>query len=154
MHFIQTPDLKYGSRDGCGQSLDCIFHKLTNCTHADVVNSIDAVHFPWSTSVPDVLLNTHPNSLPPILGMSLRLLFPDMTPDAEKYWWRSQAAAYVMRPNGAAMQRLRELRMDPKLHKGFSLLKGDDLASGEELKMPFPVPEGAFSMHVRHGDKG
>lgn len=63
-------------------------------------------------------------------------------------------AAYIMRPNGAAMQRLRELRMDPKLHKGFSLLKGENPASGDELAMPFPVPEGAFSMHVRHGDKG
>lgn len=57
-----------------------------------------------------------------------------------------------MRPNGAAMRRLRELRMDPELHQGFHLAKGEH--SGKALKMPFPVPEGAFSMHVRHGDKG
>lgn len=63
-------------------------------------------------------------------------------------------AAYIMRPNGATMQRLRELRLDPKLHQGFNLARGDNSALGEVLEMPFPVPEGAFSMHVRHGDKG
>lgn len=152
MHFIQAPDHKSDFSDGCGQSLDCIFHKLTSCTHADVAKATDTIYFPWATDVPEVFFRTHPGSLPPILGQVIKRLYPDITPDARRYWWRSQVAAYIMRPNGAAMQRLRELRMDPKLHQGFHLTKGKD--SGTVLKMPFPVPEGAFSMHVRHGDKG
>lgn len=154
MHFIQAPDPKSGPSDGCGQSLDCIFHKLTNCTHADVAKATDTIRFPWQTETPEVFFRTHPSSLPPVLGQALRKLFPDMTLDAAKHWWRGQAAAYIMRPNGAVMQQLKEMRMDSKLHRGFHLAKGDDSASGTELKMPFPVPEGAFSMHVRHGDKG
>lgn len=152
MHFIQAPDHRSDFSNGCGQSLDCIFHKLTSCTHADAAKARDTIYFPWATDVPDVFFRTHPGSLPPVLGQAMKRLYPDITPDARRYWWRSQVAAYIMRPNGAAMQRLRELRMDPKLHQGFHLTKGKD--SGTVLKMPFPVPEGAFNMHVRHGDKG
>lgn len=88
------------------------------------------------------------------MGQALREQVPEMTFDAAKYWWRGQVAAYVMRPNGPTMKRLKEFRMDPKMHSGYHLTKGGGPDTGTPLKMPFPVPEGAFSMHVRHGDKG
>lgn len=77
-----------------------------------------------------------------------------MIADAMKYWWRGQVAAYIMRPNGATMKMLRELRTDPKLHEGFRMTKGAHPGIGKLLEMQFPIPDGAFSMHVRHGDKG
>ena len=91
-------------------------------------------------------------SVPPVFGQSLRELYPDITVDALKYWWRLQALAYLSRPNGETMSRLRALRTDKKLNIGITgSTKGNTVEEG--ISLPFPMPKGAFSMHVRHGDK-
>lgn len=59
-----------------------------------------------------------------------------------------------MRPNRIAMERLKELRVEDGLNKGVTLQKGKHPMTGIKLGMPWPLPVGAWSMHVRHGDKG
>ncbi|RPB01945.1 hypothetical protein L873DRAFT_1787993 [Choiromyces venosus 120613-1] len=84
-HFIQSPDpnTEFSS---CHQSFDCIFHRITNCTYSDAVLDPETVTYPWTKPVPEIFYKTHPNSLPPVLGQAHRERFPDMTPNAAKYW--------------------------------------------------------------------
>jgi hypothetical protein len=129
--------------------LDCIYEPLTSCSFADVNgdNSITVDAY-WN---PPAEIATKSGAIPPLLGALLRKMYSDMKPNAMKYWWRSQAAGYVMRMNKAATARMRELRMDTEMHAGFTR----DPESGvvNELEVPFPLPKPSFSMHVRHGDK-
>ena len=55
-----------------------------------------------------------------------------------KYWWRAQAASYVLRLNARTASYLREQRV----------LLADQMA------VPLPLPPDTFSCHVRHSDKG
>ncbi|KAG2428751.1 hypothetical protein HXX76_011453 [Chlamydomonas incerta] len=63
-----------------------------------------------------------------------RLNQTDMDPRKWYYWWRAQAAAYMLRPNEAT---LKEIERRKK-----TMIAG-----------PAPAP-GCISVHVRHGDKG
>jgi hypothetical protein len=54
-----------------------------------------------------------------------------------KYWWRAQAAAYLVRLNGATSDHLK--------------LQRRRLA--EQGAVPLPLPPDTFSCHVRHSDK-
>ncbi|BFZ62486.1 hypothetical protein YB2330_003580 [Saitoella coloradoensis] len=139
---------------GCGRtrSLDCIFESFSSCTSGDATpeNSIYVENY-WK--VPKSIWPERSTSaVPPVLGEALRRQFSDMHEDAIKYWWRTQAAAYMMRMNGPAMARLRELRFDPVMQRANTI---DPKTGGTmNVPVPFPLPDGSFSMHVRHGDKG
>jgi hypothetical protein len=61
-------------------------------------------------------------------------------------WWRAQAAAYIIRPNNYTMAKIRRLRMNPKLHNVWQHGK-----AAAHLEVPYPLPPGTISMHVRHG---
>eukprot|EP00198_Chlamydomonas_reinhardtii_P009153 XP_001698490.1 predicted protein [Chlamydomonas reinhardtii] len=63
-----------------------------------------------------------------------RLNQTNMDPKKWYYWWRAQAAAYMLRPNEAI---LKEIARRKK-----TMIAG-----------PAPAP-GCISVHVRHGDKG
>lgn len=146
-HFLSPPP-------GAGRTLDNIFHPLSSCTPADVAASTDKVYFPWEPEATEIYYRTHPASLPPVLAQVFKTQFADMNYDAIRYWWRGQVAAFAMRPNRIAMERLKELRVEDGLNKGVTLQKGKHPMTGIKLGMPWPLPVGAWSMHVRHGDKG
>ena len=142
---------------GCGgspgyeneRSLDCIFEKISSCTLQDVTpdNSVKVKAY-WGP--PDSLTGT-PGSVPPVLGYAMKQLYPDIAPDGLKYWWRTQSVGFLMRLNGAGMRRIKELRTTAKMHH--AVMTHGETKSVEELTVPFPLPAGTFSMHVRHGDK-
>ena len=88
----------------------------------------------------------------PLQGM-LDAAAPGMTPAAQKYWWRAQSVAYLMRLNDATLAAVRQLRTDALM---ISLWPAD--ASGgapltAAAARAIPLPPGAIHAHVRHGDK-
>ena len=74
--------------------------------------------------------------------------------DAVKYWFRGQAAAYLMRPNAPTAAAFRQLRTAP----GALLTAAGPAAppaQAARLGAPaLPFPPGMVSLHIRHGDKG
>ncbi|KAK6336527.1 hypothetical protein TWF696_002077 [Orbilia brochopaga] len=144
-HFIDP-----SSYDLCGKSMDCFFEPLTSCTVDDLTEENHIV-LPAEKILPQDLMSTPASSAPPVFGVALQKLFPMMTPDAIKYWWRGQAASYIMRFNARTMAELRRKRMDESLQHSVRS-DGETVKEGSEI--PFPLPAGSVSMHVRHGDKG
>ncbi|EGX44419.1 hypothetical protein AOL_s00193g1 [Orbilia oligospora ATCC 24927] len=69
-----------------------------------------------------------------------------------KYWWRAQAAAYIMRFNRNTSRRLKQFRLGEDTKQ--LGLHWDVNGDPRNVDVPFPLPEGTISMHVRHGDKG
>ena len=65
-------------------------------------------------------------------------------PSARQLWWRSQAAAYIIRPNAPTMAAITALRMNTSLTH---VWQNGQLQPG--LTMPYPLPQGTVSMHVR-----
>jgi len=157
-HFIQDP--ADGGDRSCGRSFNCIFQKLSFCKNDaqkgmdSNVQSLFAV--PSHESEVDLdaeaYLAKYRSPVPPIFETSLRLLQPDITGEMLKYWWRAQAAGYIMRLNGPATKRLKKLRLGEE-DKQMGI-QWDVDGQPQEVKVPFPMPEGTISMHVRHGDKG
>jgi hypothetical protein len=157
-HFIQDPS--DGAESSCGRSFDCIFQKLSRC-HTNAQKGMDSkVQSIFARSDHDdgvnvdaeAYLRKYGSPIPPIFEAALRLIQPDITAEMLKYWWRAQAAAYIMRLNGPAASRMKELRLG-KDTKQMGIQWGVD-GQPQEVDLPFPMPEGTFSMHVRHGDKG
>ena len=60
-------------------------------------------------------------------------------------WWRSQAAAYIIRPNPPTMAAIVALRMNTSMTHVWR--NGQPQPN---LTMPYPLPPGTVSMHVRH----
>jgi len=59
-------------------------------------------------------------------------------------WWRAQAAAYIIRPNNHTMAKIWRLRTNRHLHRVWQ--HGEPVMS---LTVPYPLPPGTVSMHVR-----
>lgn len=157
-HFIQDP--AEGGDASCGRSFDCIFQKLSKCKHDNQrgldleTQSIftppieaDIIHLDV-----EAYLRKHGSPIPPVFEKALRSVQPDITNEMLKYWWRAQAAAYIMRLNGRASSRMKELRLGTDTKQ--LGIQWDTDGQPQEVDLPFPMPEGTFSMHVRHGDKG
>ena len=157
-HFIQDP--ANGGDSSCGRTLDCIFQKLSNCRTKDQqglnsrVQSIFAV--PASHDGIDLdaeaYITKHGSPIPPVFKTALEVIQPDITAEMLKYWWRAQAAAYIMRLNNKATSRMKELRLGKDVEQ--MGIHWDIDGQSQIVDLPFPIPEGTFSMHVRHGDKG
>ena len=157
-HFIQDP--ADGGDISCGRSFDCIFLMLSSCGSAaqkGMDSKIQSV-FALSAQViemdldPEAYLARHGSTIPAVFETALKLIQPDITGEMLKYWWRAQAAAYIMRLNDKASSRMKELRLGKDVEqKG---LQWDIDGEPQRVDVPFPMPEGTFSMHVRHGDKG
>ena len=132
-----------------GRSLDCVFEQITSCSLSDLTpeNTILADKY-WG---PPTSLNGVRGSVPPVLGYAMKQLYPDIAPDGLKYWWRTQSAGFLMRLNGAGMSRVRQLRMNSTMHTG--VITKSETKEVQKVEVPFPLPGGTFSMHVRHGDK-
>lgn len=66
-----------------------------------------------------------------------------------KYWWRAQVAAYLVRPNAATLAALQQMRLNASMHVAVHRPS----KPSQSIPMPFPLPRGTISAHVRHGDK-
>ena len=157
-HFIQDP--ANGGDSSCGRSFDCIFQKLSKCK-SDAQKGMDSkvqsvFSFPVHGSEVDVdveaYLSKYGTPIPPVFETALKLIQPDITGEMLKYWWRAQAAGYIMRLNGPAASRMTELRLGKDIKQ--SGIQWDLNGQSQEVELPFPMPEGTISIHVRHGDKG
>ncbi|EPS44862.1 hypothetical protein H072_1148 [Dactylellina haptotyla CBS 200.50] len=144
-HFIDPSNY-----ETCGKTMDCFFESLSSCT-VDDLTADNHYLLPAREVLPDNMMETPPGSVPQILGIALRKMYPMITPDALKYWWRGQAVSYIMRFNARTLEELLRKRRNKKLQKSLSF-DGEDLVEGTSI--PFPMPAGSVSMHVRHGDKG
>ena len=157
-HFIQDP--AEGGDSSCWRSFDCIFQKLSKCksdTQKGMDNKVQSVFaLPVYDSEMDLdveaYLAKHGSPIPPVFETALKLIQPDITSEMLKYWWRAQAAGYIMRINSPAASRMKELRLG-KDTKQLGI-QWDVNGQPQEVDLPFPMPEGTISMHVRHGDKG
>ncbi|KAF3940450.1 hypothetical protein ABW19_dt0204905 [Dactylella cylindrospora] len=144
-HFVDP-----SSHELCGQSLNCFFEPLTSCTMDDLTED-NYFELPARKILPQEFITIPPGSIPPLFGIALRRIYPMITPDALKYWWRGQAVSYIMRFNGRTMAELLRKRKSKNIQKSLQF-DGDEIIEGTGI--PFPMPEGSISMHVRHGDKG
>lgn len=157
-HFIQDP--AEGGDRACARSFDCIFQKLSKCTStkqkelgSKVQSVFDLRNHPETLDIDvEAYLGKNGSPIPPIFVDALRLIQPDITPEMLKYWWRAQAAAYIMRLNSQAAKRLKELRHGKEVSQ--MGIQWDVNGEPKGVALPFPMPEGTISMHVRHGDKG
>ena len=139
---------------GCGRgenfsNMDCIFEPLSStCGYEHVTAENSVIPDPWSPT-PGFELNSYEG--PPVAVKLLKDAYPhvEFSLNGLRIWWRAQSTAYVARLNRRTMNALRELRFDPHLHQG--IIQND--ASRKMVHMPFPLPAGTISMHVRHGDK-
>ncbi|KAK6347270.1 hypothetical protein TWF696_007342 [Orbilia brochopaga] len=132
------------------RSLDCIFQPFSSCSSKRDVHDGNGIPLRSYWKVPENI-NMSTSAVPPLFGQLLKNHFPEMHYDAIKYWWRTQAAAFMMRMNGPALRRLKEFRLDSSLNKAYKM---NEQGVSVSVPVPFPMPDGTFSMHVRHGDKG
>ena len=160
-HFFQDP--KDGGDVSCGRSFDCIFQKLSSC-ESEAQKGLDSKTQSIFSPKPDMndaiadldiaALLKKGSPVPPLFVNALRAVQADITDEMLKYWWRAQAAAYIMRLNGSAAARLKELRLGKAKGTKQLGIQWDLAGQPQDVDVPFPMPEGTFSMHVRHGDKG
>lgn len=144
----------------CGRSLDCIFQELSGCKgsihmkegeqsaffSADSNEVID-----YDLDVPAYLKKSG-SPIPLLFETALKKIQPDITGEMLKYWWRAQAAGYLMRLNADAAKSMKKLRLGEGV--GQLGMQWDMNGEAQNVTFPFPMPEGTISMHVRHGDKG
>ncbi|OBT48121.1 hypothetical protein VE00_01038 [Pseudogymnoascus sp. WSF 3629] len=157
-HFIQDP--AEGGDESCGRSFDCIFQKLSKCKSKSQkgmeskVQSVFDMPGHDTTTVVDAeaYLQKHGTQIPPVFEAALRSIQPDITSEMLKYWWRAQAASYIMRLNKKASARMKEFRLGTDTKQ--LGIQWDVNGQPQDVDFPFPMPEGTISMHVRHGDKG
>lgn len=156
----------------CGRSLDCIFHKISPCSpYNSTIQGTNpkTVYLPATGEnvPPPSYFQTNPDSVPPLLGYLLQREHPTMTQPAMKYWWRTQATAYIMRLNKQSLRHLYRLRTSNTMQHGLHVYPHPVTGELQHKKVPFTFPLGTSSastrlkaakscwaVHVRHGDKG
>lgn len=121
---------------------DCYFKSTSSCSYADVVGDLDL------SSVPQLNLSADQQHFHmiqsdiglPIMDTSLvppkllALLDSSSVPQDRMYFWfRAQAVAFIVRPNDRTMKQIQDRKQQQSWVR---------------------VPDGAISVHIRHGDKG
>ena len=120
----------------CTQGCLCMLRPITHCGQdMDIFNDPSVPH------IQNIALDAV-SQLPDVLVNKLKTKFPSMTRDQMKYWWRGQSAAYLMRFNDQTMDVIYSLRRRQDLHY---------ITGGGPV--PFPLPPGTISAHIRGGDK-
>ncbi|KAJ3017061.1 hypothetical protein HKX48_003742 [Thoreauomyces humboldtii] len=161
--FVMEP---VGSREGafdfaddCGSngdpmtSQECFTQPLSSCSHRDAVVGRNAWKF--GSRMWDVVnangVKFYKDDCPSFLKEKLQAYYrgTDLTPAFFKLWWRAQSAAYLSRLNAETTDHLRTARRDAELHQTW--LHGND--GRPTAGVPYPLPPGTSSLHVRHGDK-
>ena len=143
--FAPTPDGPWSQGRFCASHNnmnDCYFEPSSSCTYLNVVQTLA-----WK-DIPDFDQNAQQDHLrlikyeieQPIADSSLvprqltHLLQSSPVPKERMYFWfRAQAIAFIVRPNARTLLQLQER-------------KRQQAWAG--------LPDGAISIHVRHGDKG
>ena len=140
--LVYAPDFASGWTDGayCAgrHSLECFFQPLSRCAPGGVL--------PEGARAVDVgdgedVVNRIPEAWHDAFqrDWEIRAALPGADRDVGvKYWWRAQAAAYLLRLNVRTSNEL--------------TLRRRWLA--EHAIVPLPLPANTFSCHVRHSDKG
>ncbi|KAF8462943.1 hypothetical protein BDZ91DRAFT_826247 [Kalaharituber pfeilii] len=150
---------------------------LCNCTLPENQNEINplkptVLSYPITGPAAERYYLEHPFSLPPIFVEALRRyhqssasnlcdgLWEEMTINSVGYWWRAQAAAFILRLKESAMQHVRDMRMN-KLGHGSNPSKkqlnvGRECPSEDKrycklISMPFPLARGSLSLHIYFG---
>ncbi|KAI5474830.1 hypothetical protein MNV49_002360 [Pseudohyphozyma bogoriensis] len=128
-------------------NLDCLFEPTTHCPRSSFKNIINGDQLEQlelaggaHTTAPEKLLSQFREAMP---------FTVENRPST--YWWRGQAAAYTMRLNCASLAHIRASRFNATSHFTW---ERDSAGLLMQHEMPWPLPEGTQSMHVRHGDKG
>ncbi|KAK6520377.1 hypothetical protein TWF506_000648 [Arthrobotrys conoides] len=140
----------------CGRSLDCIFQELSNCSSKAQKGMTSNIQSAFSGEQLDLdveaFLAKHKYPIPLVFEEALKKIQPDVTREMLKYWWRAQAAAYIMRFNRNTSRRLKQFRLGEDTKQ--LGIQWDVDGNPRDVNVSFPLPEGTISMHVRHGDKG
>ncbi|KAI5480678.1 Rho guanine nucleotide exchange factor [Pseudohyphozyma bogoriensis] len=134
------------------RSLDCIFEPLSHCPRSwfEEKNIVHAI-----VDRPAAEFNNVPTkeTIPPEIATHLLNAMPfEFSGSGAKYWWRTQAAAYLMRLNQQSLEHISNFRLNQTNHMSFTAMNPSG-RKGRTFRMPFPLPRGTVSMHVRHGDK-
>jgi len=114
----------------------CFFHRLTNCSYpskseiksarANIRSNARVIRF--------VIRMARDRTPYPILFEKLLHCAPV---GSKKYWWRQQAACFMVRPNERTIGMMDHWAREIRSVDGYGI-----------------APCGSASMHIRHGDKG
>ncbi|KAI5807545.1 hypothetical protein DFH27DRAFT_640387 [Peziza echinospora] len=151
--------------------MDCFFQSVTSCSWSNVrLDGEDAnalLYKPYDSTGnanfkhPVFGYKTRYGDIPPVLG-SLLLEWEDInsagsrirtSPNSRKLWWRAQAVGYLARINNKSLEVIRKARLGEFQTENLLPLKRSGLRGNTSVLVPFPLPQGALSIHVRHGDK-
>ena len=149
----------YTDADTCGRgpgasNLECFFLPPSNCTlaHARAAGATHSVLSTFNAGI-DGGFGMEWGEVPaPLLRLWEGAGLP-ADANAAKYWFRGQAAAFLMRPNAATAAAFRALRVAP----GALLFAAGPAVAPARVQAAaaaFPLPPGTVSLHIRHGDKG
>ncbi|TPX69142.1 hypothetical protein SpCBS45565_g02635 [Spizellomyces sp. 'palustris'] len=153
-----TENGKYEFSDNCGpsngpvqSSLECFTQPYSSCTYDDALQAETKVKTnTWGTV--DLDGTSYDKDLVPSLWKrKLQEKFPnaELTTEFFRLWWRGQSSAYLSRLNSRTTDALLSLRLKASLHSTYSAR-----SNNASTPVPYPLPEGTFNLHVRHGDKG
>lgn len=108
----------------------CIFQPLSQCES--------------KIQEPDEKLNEIFNLflIPPQIESLLYKHNPAITHAQALYWWKAQSVAYIMRLNENTLESITKMRKTSSMH-----------ISTNNYTIPFPLPGGTVSMHIRRGNK-
>jgi hypothetical protein len=139
---------------GSGGWVSCFFRSPTNCTLAHATGpGVDAEHL--GTGGIGMQWGIYPDTVPqPFAALWEKAGMP-MDKGMMKYWWRGQVAAFLTRFNPRALGKLRELRLQAgALMRNYTHPRNRHNATWLEAeRVGVPLPRGAVSVHIRHGDK-
>ncbi|KAI5478111.1 hypothetical protein MNV49_005478 [Pseudohyphozyma bogoriensis] len=150
--FAWHPEAALGRAFVEETSLDCLYVPATHCPQS-VMTPENSVIGGAGKPAPNVAgIEGGYEQVPRVFQKELKRVLPfTYTTSALKYWWRSQASAYTMRMNEASLAHMVRTRMDAAQHEAFTRPKGS--AAPTSIDLPWPLPAGTISMHIRHGNK-
>ncbi|KAG5460473.1 MAG: hypothetical protein BJ554DRAFT_7476 [Olpidium bornovanus] len=143
--------------NGCGRgesysNFECLFQPLSSCSLEDAsAPGVDVIDVPgYSKMTGDSFGDFSLGEVPAVWKKRLAELHPDaqLTDGFLRYWWRAQSAAYIARLNSHTSAAVSVLRHNESQHAAWS----HGRKGGKPV--PYPLPAGTVSLHVRHGDKG
>lgn len=143
--FVPTPKGPWTQGKFCEKytSLhDCYFKPTSSCSYADIMGELDLSAVPQLDSSADqqklkmiqtdIGFSMSDSSLVP--STLLALLDNSLVPQDRMYfWYRAQAVAFIVRPNDRTLKQIQGRKQQQSWVR---------------------VPDGAISVHIRHGDKG
>jgi hypothetical protein len=119
----------------CNKGCACLYRHLSSCSSDAYVNH--NIHT-WNS----IDHGNHQRLIPDVFRNAVRSQNLSMAEDELLYWWRTQAVGFLMRFNDDTISQLSKMRKTDNLN----------YMSGHST-VPFPLPVGTVSAHIRLGDK-